>query len=1422
MLYGRRACSLLIGYFFVPERRYSVSSNAPMLGILSRENIYVGSTACDTMKRSLAVLFALMLVLSGCLGGDDVIDNEEPVEPLLDTDGDGIPDVDDDDDDGDSWSDIDELNCDSDGLLASSMPADADGDGVCDVRDSDKDGDGWSNIDEEACGSDPVVASDVPADADDDGTCDAFDEDADGDSFADGVENQCGSDPLDATSIPADMDGDGTCDALDDDKDGDGVANDDDFAPEDPDKTEGKGGCTDATAFNYDETAEVDDASCFTLEDAKAAMQTAFDGVISSQSTGTIDDMVMETTMVMDMNNEKTSLTTAMLDQNGDVLHQATYIDDGSGFVEVQLFVTPEDGSSPITEHYKVNGAYYAMDLNGGGWSHCEYDGTDWYCTDITSWEDDEMVYNSDSETDTYHLYTCANGDTVLLSQVNDGTEDCADASDEPDLQSDGSMFMCDDGSTIDFYLANDGSADCADGSDEDNFITEYACANGNTVPYYYINDDYDDCGDGSDEPVYDMSAYETSNYTCEDGSEVPLSTVNDGTDDCADGTDENPSGEIQELFEFPCSGDIYDDDDELVSIGLVNDGKEDCPNGEDEVTYDTNGDENSTFTCYDYWNDEPLNTIALSSVNDGQVDCLFHDDELVDAADNWFGLEIDEEEEEYTFTGECQVDGEDTAWPWVFLNDGIEDCDGATDEDDGTGTMTYTCEDGTVISFALLNDGSDDCSEGEDEPDYVVDYTCENGETVEFEWVNDGDEDCEDGTDEPTYDLEELTDFECDDGTLIPFSHVNDGEDDCADGEDEPVVEETSVFTCASGDDILLSSVNDGADDCPGADDEPSYDPISGSEVSTYTCQYSGEAIALSLVNDQQYDCQDGTDEPYFDETSTFECVDGSDTIPLSYVNDGAVDCDDGSDEAEYEMPEDESVFYCADGSEITVSQFDDGAVDCDDGSDEPATFMCNDGSGEIPFDYVNDGHDDCNDGSDESVVEDLNEVDCFGSDGTVSASQFRDGENDCSTEWYDSWDEMEFEVMKDCEWESNTTGWMCPEEFLATDETYQMWMHTDENGLEMIALNSTLSDGTVMTAMFDASTHAFLMMEETSYDEDGEVEEHFVVTSSAYDPTLVDALMVDTSLDTHAPPYAVIFDGQPHPVDGEVFVCDDGEEVPFANANDGEEDCGDGSDEPTYGEEVYTCSDDGSEIQMSDVNDGYEDCGDGSDEPAYDSNGDETTFFTCFYSGETIVLSYVNDNWFDCEDETDEYDGYSYEISGFVCDDGGEIDLSLVNDGGYDCEDGSDELEVGEGHGYGMYTFASTGIADWTIGADDDTLEVVFAMCDTFGDAESMFSNAEYLLPSDCGDELARYTMDEIDNGDIAGLMLSYDDDGNPALFVDEDFELDGWNAVRLSTPAGDYADENPQVQLPAPGIGFALLAMLGAAMLAGRRNE
>ena len=1387
------------------------------------------------MKQVLAVVFALMLLLSGCLDSTEPASTDDDLETLpveTDTDEDGTPDSLDDDDDGDLWLDAEELTCDSDPLVATDVPIDTDNDRECDLLDFDDDGDGFFDDIEDLCNSDSLSASSVPSDLDEDGTCDVLDTDTDEDGFSDDVELLCGSDPLNLTSLPADLDEDGTCDALDDDIDGDGADNDVDEDPNDPTVIDPPMGCTNEDAFNYNASAEQDDGSCFTLEDAEAAMQTAMAGVISSQSTGYSDDMPLQTTMIMDMSNDHTNLTIAMLGENGEVLYQATYVNDGSGFVGVDLYLTPdEEGLSPISEEYKVSGAYYAMDMSDGGWSHCEYDGTDWHCTDITSWEDGEMMYNSDSATETYHLYTCADGDTVLLSQVNDGTEDCADGSDEPDLQTDGSEFMCDDGSTIDFYLANDGAADCADGSDEDNFITEYTCANGNTVPYYYINDDDDDCGDGSDEPVYDMSDYETSVYTCEDGSEVPLSSVNDGMDDCTDGTDENPTGgEISPLFTFECMADEMD-----IPLSYVNDGVDDCSDGADEPTYDEFQEETSEFECMDFELYEEY-TIMLSEVNDGVIDCDLRQDEAALAGnetDNWFGVDEDGD-----YNGDCTLYGGEWEIPFSWVNDGIDDCDDGTDEpaydENGDEVSTMMCDDGTEIPLSYANDGEEDCEEGEDETTFamVTFFECENGEEITFDWINDEEEDCEDGSDEPTYDLEELTDFECEDGTLIAFSLVNDGSDDCTNAEDEPDYQEVeySTFECASGDEIPLSYVNDGADDCPAGDDEPSYDPVTQNEVSTYTCLYSGETIALSLVNDGMYDdCEDGTDEPEYDveELNEMECADGSDTIPISWANDGWEDCMDGSDEAQYEMPEDESVFSCADGSEITVSQFNDGAVDCGDGSDERATFMCDDGSGEIPFAFVNDGGEDCMDGSDESMVEDMNVVDCYGSENgvTLTASQFHDGWLDCES----GWDEMEFELAADCEWTGDDTGWMCTDVFFLTDATYEMWMHTDENGLEMIGLNGTSSDGAVMTAMFDAATHAFLMMEGTYYDEDGILEEHMLMKSVLYDSTIADALVVDLSLDTHAPPFAVVFYGEPHAVDdGKVFVCDDGEEVLFAYANDGEEDCADGSDEPTYEEEVYTCSDDGSEIPMSWVNDGEDDCMDGSDEPAYDGDGEETSTFTCIHSGvdgDIISLSYVNDGYEDCMDGSDEQEGYSFELSGFECDDGEyDIDLSQVNNGEADCMDASDEATVGEGHGYGDYTFMSTGIADWTMGDDDDMLEIVFAMCDTFGDADSSFAGDSYLIPSDCGDELARYTIEEIDNGNITGLMClgSGEDALCEELIVDEDFELDGWNTVRLSTPSGEYADENPQVQLPAPGIGFAVLAMLGAAMMAGRRNE
>ena len=209
-----------------------------------------------------------------------------------------------------------------------------------------------------------------------------------------------------------------------------------------------------------------------------------------------------------------------------------------------------------------------------------------------------------------------------------------------------------------------------------------------------------------------------------------------------------------------------------------------------------------------------------------------------------------------------------------------------------------------------------------------------------------------------------------------------------------------------------------------------------------------------------------------------------------------------------------------------------------------------------------------------------------------------------------------------------------------------------------------------------------------------------------------------------------------------------------------------------------------------------------------------------------ETILFSQVNDGTQDCLYGEDEPDYMEEEVSDWVCEDGMAILLSSVNNGYEDCDDGSDEAPSSEGHGYGDYTFESVGLADWTMGSGDDTLEVTFSFCGTFTEVTDPFGDLRYLVPSDCDSEQARYTLADIMNGDITGLV--WDDsnengvaDADDMLLVSEDFALEDWNAVRLSTPDGEYTSDNPEVVLPAPGMGFAIVALLGAAMLVGRRD-
>ena len=141
---------------------------------------------------------------------------------LMDTDGDGIVDIDDFDDDGDGYNDTLEKQEGTDPMDGESKPVDIDADGIPDSKDDDDDNDGWNDTIEKELGTDPKNAGDSPDDTDGDGVPDGIDRDADGDGYEDETEVLAGSDPKDKDSKPTDTDKDGLADIVDDDDDGDG------------------------------------------------------------------------------------------------------------------------------------------------------------------------------------------------------------------------------------------------------------------------------------------------------------------------------------------------------------------------------------------------------------------------------------------------------------------------------------------------------------------------------------------------------------------------------------------------------------------------------------------------------------------------------------------------------------------------------------------------------------------------------------------------------------------------------------------------------------------------------------------------------------------------------------------------------------------------------------------------------------------------------------------------------------------------------------------------------------------------------------------------------------------------------------------------------------------------------------------------
>jgi gliding motility-associated-like protein len=413
--------------------------------------------------------------------GDDALSSTTHtagINAAQDTDGDGIPNEDDEDDDGDGTPDDED-----DFPLDPSEDTDTDGDGTGDNADEDDDNDGTPDS-EDAFPKDDSEDTDT----DGDGTGDNADEDDDNDGTPDSED----AFPKD-DSEDTDTDGDGTGDNADEDDDNDGTPDSEDaFPKDDSEDTDTDGdGTGDNTDEDDDNDGTPDSEDAFPKDDSEDT-DTDGDGTGDNADDDDDNDGTPDSEDAFPKDDSEDTDTDG--DGTGD---NADDDDDNDGTPDSED-AFPKDDSEDT-------------DTDGDGTGDNADDDAD---NDGTLDDEDAFPYDPNEDSD-------IDGDGV---GDNSDTDDDNDGVTDTDTDGDGL------GDNVDNDDDNDGIPD--DQDDFPNDASETIDTDGDGIG---DNADTDDDGDG-----YSDEVELTEGTDPTDASSTPLDTDGDGIPDSMDEDDDN------------------------------------------------------------------------------------------------------------------------------------------------------------------------------------------------------------------------------------------------------------------------------------------------------------------------------------------------------------------------------------------------------------------------------------------------------------------------------------------------------------------------------------------------------------------------------------------------------------------------------------------------------------------------------------------------------------------------------------------------------------------------------------------------------------------------------------------------------------------------------------------------------------------